>query len=101
MISECEYLTRLLRCELTAVNQQFIHVLALRDWGYAETAERIRRALARLRPDDREVLRLAREEGFTLLEVAKRMGRTHAAARKLYSRALARLAELYDEDARG
>jgi len=26
---------------LTAVNQQFIHVLALRDWGYAETAERI------------------------------------------------------------
>jgi bacterioferritin (cytochrome b1) len=26
---------------LTAVNQQFMHVLALRDWGYAETAERI------------------------------------------------------------
>jgi bacterioferritin (cytochrome b1) len=26
---------------LTAVNQQFIHVLALRDWGFAETAERI------------------------------------------------------------
>jgi bacterioferritin (cytochrome b1) len=26
---------------MTAVNQQFIHVLALRDWGYAETAERI------------------------------------------------------------
>ena len=39
--SECEYLTRVLRCELTAVNQQFIHVLALRDWGYTETAERI------------------------------------------------------------
>ena len=32
---------RLLRCELTAVNQQFIHVLALRDWGYTEVAERI------------------------------------------------------------
>lgn len=39
--SECEYLNRVLRFELTAVNQQFIHVLALRDWGYAETAERI------------------------------------------------------------
>jgi bacterioferritin (cytochrome b1) len=34
-------LNRLLRCELTAVNQQFIHVLALRDWGYTDTAERI------------------------------------------------------------
>ena len=39
--SECEHLNRVLRCELTAVNQQFIHVLALRDWGYAEAAERI------------------------------------------------------------
>ena len=34
-------MNRVLRCELTAVNQQFVHVLALRDWGYAETAERI------------------------------------------------------------
>ncbi len=34
-------MNRVLRCELTAVNQQFIHVLALRDWGYTETAERI------------------------------------------------------------
>jgi len=39
--SDCECLNRVLRCELTAVNQQFMHVLALRDWGYAETAERI------------------------------------------------------------
>ena len=41
LTSDCEYLNRVLRCELTAINQQFIHVLALRDWGYAETAERI------------------------------------------------------------
>ena len=34
-------LNKILRCEMTAVNQQFIHVLALRDWGFAETAERI------------------------------------------------------------
>ena len=39
--SECKQLNRLLRFELTAVNQQFIHVLALRDWGYGEAAERI------------------------------------------------------------
>ena len=39
--SDCEHLNRVLRCELTAVNQQFMHVLALRDWGYTETAERI------------------------------------------------------------
>jgi bacterioferritin (cytochrome b1) len=39
--SDCENLNGLLRCELTAVNQQFIHVLALRDWGFTETAERI------------------------------------------------------------
>ena len=31
----------LLRAELTAVNQQFIHVLALNRRGYAETADRV------------------------------------------------------------
>jgi bacterioferritin (cytochrome b1) len=34
-------LNRVLRCELTAVNQQFIHVLALREWGEADIAARI------------------------------------------------------------
>jgi bacterioferritin (cytochrome b1) len=34
-------LNDLLRAELTAVNQQFIHVLALNRHGYAETADRI------------------------------------------------------------
>lgn len=38
---QAEALNQLLRCELTAVNQQFIHVLALREWGEAQTAERI------------------------------------------------------------
>lgn len=31
----------LLRCELTAVHQQFTHVLALNEWGLTETADRI------------------------------------------------------------
>ncbi len=34
-------LNGVLRGEMTAVNQQFIHVLALRDWSEAETAARI------------------------------------------------------------
>ena len=41
MDTQSESLNRVLRCEMTAINQQFIHVLALRDWDYAETAERI------------------------------------------------------------
>ena len=34
-------LNRVLRSEMTAVHQQFIHILALRDWGEAEAAERV------------------------------------------------------------
>lgn len=41
MGTQTESLNKILRCEMTAVNQQFIHVLALRDWGFVETAERI------------------------------------------------------------
>jgi bacterioferritin (cytochrome b1) len=41
MDEQAEALNRLLRCELTAVNQQFIHVLALRAWGEEEIAARI------------------------------------------------------------
>ena len=41
MDTQSESLNKILRCEMTAVNQQFIHVLALRDWGFTETAERI------------------------------------------------------------
>ena len=41
MATQSESLNDVLRCEMTAVNQQFIHVLALREWGDDETAERI------------------------------------------------------------
>ena len=41
MDKQAKALSRLLRCELTAVNQQFTHVLALREWGEAEIAARI------------------------------------------------------------
>jgi hypothetical protein len=32
---------RILRVQMTAVNQQFVHVLALRSWGMKDTADRI------------------------------------------------------------
>jgi RNA polymerase sigma-70 factor (ECF subfamily) len=51
-------------------------------------------ALARLPEAHREVLRLIQEEHLTVAEAALRMGRTHEAVRKLYSRALAHFAEL-------
>jgi bacterioferritin (cytochrome b1) len=38
---QSESLNSVLRSEMTAVNQQFIHVLALRDWSYHTAAERI------------------------------------------------------------
>jgi bacterioferritin (cytochrome b1) len=38
---QAKALNQLLRCELTAVNQQFTHVLALREWGESEVAARI------------------------------------------------------------
>ncbi len=41
MDTKSDSLNGVLRCELTAVIQQFIHVLALREWGDNETAERI------------------------------------------------------------
>jgi RNA polymerase sigma-70 factor (ECF subfamily) len=50
------------------------------------------RALATLSPDHREVIRLARIEGHSIAEVASRMGRSTDAVKRLYGRALARLA---------
>jgi len=41
MDEQAKALNALLRCELTAVNQQFTHVLALRAWGETEVAARI------------------------------------------------------------
>jgi RNA polymerase sigma-70 factor (ECF subfamily) len=59
-----------------------------------ELRERTRRALAALPEDHRRILDLRQEEHLSLDEAAERLGRTREATRKLYSRALARLAEL-------
>jgi RNA polymerase sigma-70 factor (ECF subfamily) len=59
-----------------------------------ELRVRIEHGIAALPPDYREVFDLVQTDGLTLAEVGARMGRTPAAAEKLYGRALARLSAL-------
>ena len=62
----------------------------------AELKELARRAMAQLRDDYREVLRLAREEHLSRREVAQRMNRSREAIKKLYGRALLRFTEAFE-----
>ena len=63
-----------------------------------EEAMRIERALASMPDDYREVVVLSRYTGMSHREIAAEMGRSELAVRTLLSRALARLAELLDDD---
>ena len=63
-----------------------------------EARHRIRAAVARLTPDHRAVVRLLHERGMPMDEAAAEMGRTPAAVRMLYVRALARLSTLLAEE---
>jgi len=58
----------------------------------SELAELAGRAMAALPEDYRDVLRLTRDEQLGLAEVGERMGRSYAATKKLYARALSRFA---------
>ena len=60
----------------------------------AELEERVRRAIAALALDHREIIRLRQTEHLSVQEAAARMGRTQAAVKKLYARALAQLARM-------
>lgn len=64
--------------------------------GYVDSAryERLERALAALPDHLREVILLRRIEGLTAAETAGVLGKTEAAAAKLYARAMARLGTL-------
>jgi RNA polymerase sigma-70 factor (ECF subfamily) len=62
----------------------------------AEDDARLREAIADLPPDHREAIRWVHEEGLSLTEAGERMGRSADAVRKLYGRALARLADRLD-----
>ncbi|MHC4136834.1 MAG: sigma-70 family RNA polymerase sigma factor [Planctomycetota bacterium] len=53
-------------------------------------------ALAELPPDYREVVRLIQEQQHSFAEAAVRMGRSKAAVKRLYERALARFAQLLE-----
>lgn len=64
-----------------------------------EEAARIETALTALPEDYREVIVLARYVGMSHREIAVEMERSELAVRTLLSRALARLAELLDDDA--
>ena len=65
-----------------------------------ERAAALRDEVGRLDEDHREVIRLVHDEGLTLIEAGRRMGRSADAVRKLYGRALVRLGErLPDESA--
>lgn len=60
----------------------------------AEFAEAAARALRRLPEDYRAVLRMLQQDDYTFEQASMRLGRTPGATRKLYSRALARYAEI-------
>lgn len=64
----------------------------------AELRDAARAALGRLPADYREVLRLFEEERLSIDAAAARLGRTRAATKKLYSRALARFAAILEAE---
>ena len=57
---------------------------------------RIKAAMAALPEDYREALRLVQARRLTLREAAEEMGRTREAMKKLYARAVAKLASLME-----
>lgn len=58
-----------------------------------ETGEALRRAMAELSEDYRRILCLVHDEGLSVSDAGARMDRSAEAARKLYGRAVSRLAE--------
>jgi len=61
--------------------------------GDDERAAALRAAVAGLDEDHATVIRLVHEEGLTLVDAGRRMGRTPDATRMLYGRAMQRLAD--------
>lgn len=72
-----------------AVDQTSVSQGAVRD----EQTANLRRVIDELRPEHAAALRLVHLEGLTLAEAGARMGKSAEAVRKIYGRALARLAE--------
>lgn len=64
-----------------------------------EDEDRLQLALARLNEDQRRVVTLRQRDQMSFTQIAEAMGRTPESARKLWSRAVAQLAEILREDA--
>jgi RNA polymerase sigma factor (sigma-70 family) len=65
-----------------------------------ERYEQLERALARLPDEMRRVVVLRKVDGLSSKEAAAQLGRSDAATRQLYARAIARLAEWFAEQER-
>lgn len=61
-----------------------------------EAADAAQRARASLPADYREVILLVREQGLSIQEAARHMGRSYEATKKLYGRAFCRFKDLFD-----
>lgn len=64
--------------------------------GRKERVAGLREAIARLEGDDRQILALVHEQRMTFVEAGRILGRSADAARKLYARAVMRLARTID-----
>ncbi len=62
-----------------------------------ERFDRLQSCLGKLKPEYREVLRLARLEGLTIKEIAQRMNRTEYAIKHLMARAIRQLRESFGD----
>ncbi len=60
-----------------------------------ETRSQVLEALGSLPDDYREALRLVREQGLSLRDVGKRMGRSYDAAKQLHARAMVRFTQVF------
>lgn len=61
-----------------------------------ETEQAMQAALARLTPEYQQVIRLRHHKGLRFAEIARRLGRTESAARKLWTRAVRQLQAEYE-----
>jgi RNA polymerase sigma factor (sigma-70 family) len=64
-----------------------------------ERFERLRRSIARLSPEHREVIHLARIEGLRVEEIAERTGRTPSAVKNILFKAIRKLRESFGDTA--
>jgi RNA polymerase sigma-70 factor (ECF subfamily) len=63
-----------------------------------EELEKLEKAIDKLKPDYKQVIVLAKIEGFSYKEIADKLDKTSEAVRKLISRAMAALTTVFDGD---